>query len=317
MNILITGAFGNIGRSTLRALAGRGHLVRCFDLPSRTNQRLAAKHAVDCEVVWGDIRQFEDVQRAVLNQELVLHLAAIIPELSHTGNKSEQEPILAHAVNVGGMRNLIEAVQRMAQPARIVFTSTLHVYGRTQHLPPPRTTACTVNPVETYAKQKVMCEQLLRDSGLQWAVFRLAAAIPVKLVFEKAMFLIPQHNRLEFVHTRDVGYALANAVDKPNLWGMVWLIGGGARCQLTYGCMLNQVMALIGQKPLPSSIFSKLDYSVDWLDTQASQQLLRYQQRTFDDYVSELHTLLGDKLYWLRLFRPLVRQALLLRSVLP
>jgi ATP-binding cassette subfamily B protein/subfamily B ATP-binding cassette protein MsbA len=66
-----------------------------------------------------------------------------------------------------------------------------------------------------------------------------------------------------------------------------------------------------------SSIFSKLDYSVDWLDTQASQQLLRYQQRTFDDYVSELHTLLGDKLYWLRLFRPLVRQALLLRSVLP
>jgi hypothetical protein len=26
---------------------------------------------------------------------------------------------------------------------------------------------------------------------------------------------------------------------------------------------------------------------------------------------------LGDKLYWLRLFRPLVRQALLLRSVLP
>ena len=192
MNILITGAFGTIGRSTLRALAGRGHLVRCFDLPSRTNQRLAAKHAVDCEVVWGDIRQFEDVQRAVHNQELVLHLAAIIPELSHTGNKSEQEPILAHAVNVGGMRNLIEAVQRMAQPARIVFTSTLHVYGRTQHLPPPRTTACTVNPVETYAKQKVMCEQLLRDSGLQWAVFRLAAAIPVQLVFEKAMFLIPQ-----------------------------------------------------------------------------------------------------------------------------
>ena len=95
MNILITGAFGNIGRSTLRALAGRGHLVRCFDLPSRTNQRLAAKHAVGCEVVWGDIRQFEDVQRAVHNQDLVLHLAAIIPELSHTGNKSEQEPILA------------------------------------------------------------------------------------------------------------------------------------------------------------------------------------------------------------------------------
>jgi len=317
MNILITGAFGNIGVSTLRALAGRGHRVRCFDLPSRTNQLLVAKHAVDCEVLWGDIRQFEDVQRAVEGQDLVLHLAAIIPELSHTGDKSELEPIKAHAVNVGGMRNLIEAVQRMPKPAKILFTSTLHVYGRTQHLPPPRTSACPLNPVEVYAKQKVICEELLRDSGLQWAVFRLGAAIPVRLVFEKAMFLIPPNNRLEFVHTRDVGCALANAVDKSNLWGMVWLIGGGARCQLTYGGMLNQVMAVIGQKPLPSSIFGKTDYSVDWLDTQASQQLLRYQQRTFDDYISELHTLLGKKLYWLRLFRPLVRHALLLRAVLP
>jgi nucleoside-diphosphate-sugar epimerase len=317
MNILITGAFGNIGTSTLRALAGRGYRVRCFDLPTRTNLRLAAKHAINCEVVWGDIRRFEDVQRAVQGQDLVLHLAAIIPELSHTGIQSEKQPILAYAVNVGGMRNLIEAVQRMPEPARIMFTSTLHVYGRTQHLPPPRTTRCPLNPVETYAKHKVICEELLSNSGLQWAVFRLAAAIPIKLVFAKAMFLIPQHNRMEFVHTRDVGYALANAMDKPNLWGMVWLIGGGARCQLTYGCMLNQVMALLGQTPLPSSIFSKLDYSADWLDTQASQQLLRYQQRTFDDYVSELHTLLGDKLYWLHMFKPMVRQALLLRSVLP
>ena len=119
------------------------------------------------------------------------------------------------------------------------------------------------------------------------------------------------------MHTRDVGLALANAVDKDNIWRMVWLIGGGSRCQMTYGCMINQVMALLGQKPLPSAIFSKVDYSVDWLDTTASQQLLRYQQRTFEDYVSELHTILGDKLYWIRLLRPLVRQVLLLRSVLP
>lgn len=317
MKILLTGAFGNIGISTLKALAGRGHQVRCFDLPNRLNQRLARVHAKGLEVVWGDIRHIDDVRRAVAGQDCVVHLAAIIPELSHTGHQSEKDPVLSHAVNVGGTRNLIEALQAMPEPARIIFSSTLHVYGRTQQLPPPRTTSCPLSPVEHYAKQKVICEQLLRDSGLQWAVFRLGAAIPVRLVFDRAMFLIPQHNRIEFVHTRDVGLALANALDKNNLWGMVWLIGGGSRCQMTYGCMINQVMALLGQKPLPTSIFSKVDYSVDWLDTVASQQLLRYQQRTFEDYVSELHTILGEKLYWIRLLRPLVRQALLLRAVLP
>jgi nucleoside-diphosphate-sugar epimerase len=315
MNILLTGAFGNIGISTLKALAGRGHRIRCFDLPCRTNRRLARKHATHMEVVWGDIRQPEEVQRAVQDQDVVIHLAALIPELAHTGQNSEQHPELAQAVNVGGMVNLLEAVHAMPKPARIFFTSTLHVYGRTQHLPPPRNIDCALNPVELYAKQKVICEQLLRDSGLQWAVFRLAAALPVRLVLRRAMFQIPLHNRIEYIHRLDAGMALANAVDQDLLWGKVWLIGGGAQCQMTYGDMLNQVMALMGQAPMPAKLFSQVDYSVDWLDTLASQQLLHYQQRTFDDYVHDLKTILGARLYGIRLCRLPVRAVLLLLSV--
>ena len=37
MNVLLTGSFGNIGRSTLGELVGAGHRVRCFDLPTRSN----------------------------------------------------------------------------------------------------------------------------------------------------------------------------------------------------------------------------------------------------------------------------------------
>jgi hypothetical protein len=156
------------------------------------------------------VRQNQDLQHAVQDQDLVIHLAALIPEVSHTGQNSEQHPELSQAVNVGGMVNLLQAVHAMPKPAAILFTSTLHVYGRTQHLPPPRSIHCAVNPVELYAQQKVICEQLLRDSGLQWAVFRLAAAIPVRLVFSPAMFQVPLHNRIEFVHTLDVGVALAH-----------------------------------------------------------------------------------------------------------
>lgn len=32
MNVLLTGAFGNIGQSALDELLERGHTVRCFDL---------------------------------------------------------------------------------------------------------------------------------------------------------------------------------------------------------------------------------------------------------------------------------------------
>ncbi len=317
MKILLTGAFGNVGISTLKALAGRGHQIRCFDLPSRTNQRLAQQHAKGLDVVWGDIRQSRDVQQAVQGQEVVLHLAAIIPALSHTGDKSEQNPSLAEAVNVGGMRNLIQAVQAMPQPAKVLFTSSVHVYGPTQHLTPPLTVSTPLNPYEKYARHKVLCEEMLTRSGLTWAVFRLSAAIPVKVVFNRAMFAVPLHNRIEYVHTLDVGLALANAVDKEALWGRVWLIGGGPRCQMTYGDMIQQFTTMLGQKPLPASLFSQQDFSVDWMDTTDSQALLGYQRHTFDDYLRQLQDLMGRKLQWVRWFNPVVRQALYLRAVLP
>ena len=314
MHILITGALGNIGKSTLAALQGRGHRLSCFDVPTRRNRQLAKRLPSSVRMHWGDIRQPCDIAKALSDQDVVVHLAAILPELSHSGERSELKPAIAYTVNVGGMQSLIAAVASMSQPAAILFTSSLHVFGLTQHLAPPRRADDPVHPVEHYAKQKMACEALLRESGLRWAVLRLGAAIPVQLILNPAMFLIPLSNRIEFVHTRDAGMAIANAVETEAVWGRVWLIGGGARCQLRYGDMLNAFMQLIGQAPLPAEAFNTVDYSVDWLDTQESHQLLNYQQRSYDDYVQDLAGLLGPWLPLVRLFRPVVRWVILRQS---
>ena len=314
MNILITGSLGNIGSSTLAALQGRGHRITCFDLPTRANRWLAKRLPTDVRMCWGDIRQAADIAAAVVNQEVVVHLAAIIPEMSHTGERSEGRPDAAYQVNVGGMKNLISALQAMPVPASIIFTSTLHVYGLTQHLLPPRSVHDPVQPVEHYARQKVACETLLRESGLRWAVLRLGAAIPIKLIMDPAMFLIPLSNRIEYVHTLDVGVAIANAIQTEEVWFRTMLIGGGERCQLRYGDMLGAFMQVLGQAPLPKRAFNTVDYSVDWLDTRESQQLLKYQQRTYDDYVDAVTALLGPWLPLVRWCRPVVRWLILRQS---
>ncbi len=314
MRLLITGALGNIGTSTLVALQGRGHRITCFDVPTRQNRRLAKRLFPDVRMYWGDIRSESDVAQAVVGHDLVVHLAAIIPELSHSGERSEVMPKLAYEVNVGGMKNLIAALQAMPVPASIVFTSTLHVYGLTQHLAPPRSVYDPVQPEDHYAKHKVACEALLRDSGLRWAVLRLGAAIPIQLVMDSAMFLIPPSNRIEYVHTLDVGVAIANAIETEEVWFRTMLIGGGKRCQLLYGDMLNAFMQVLGQAPLPQQAFNTVDYSVDWLDTRESQQLLNYQQRTYDDYVEALTALLGPWLPLVRWCRPVVRWLILRQS---
>jgi len=76
---LVTGAFRNIGWSTVQALLQAGHAVRAFGRPT-LDARLAARRLPGTvEVVWGDIRRADDVARVVAGQDVVVHLAAILP----------------------------------------------------------------------------------------------------------------------------------------------------------------------------------------------------------------------------------------------
>jgi short-subunit dehydrogenase len=314
MKVLLTGAFGNVGKSALEELLKQGHTVRCFDLKTKANEKAARKLKGQIEVVWGDLRRPQDVAAAVRDQDVVVHLAFIIPKLSVTGVESEARPDWAREINVGGTENLLEAMRSLPRPPKIIFASSLHVYGRTQDQPPPRTVADPVCPIEHYAHHKIACEQMVKASGLEWAILRFAAVLPLALRLDPGMFDVPLDNRMEFVHTRDVGLALANAVSSADVWGKTLLIGGGPRCQYTYRQITGRILGAMGVGMLPEEAFGSTPFCTDWLDTAESQRLLRYQQRDLGDYTREMTALLGHRRHLVRAFHPLVRRGLLKKS---
>jgi len=314
MNILLTGAFGNVGTSTLGELLKQGHRVRCFDLKTKMNEKAAQRIGDRAEVVWGDLRNPSDVAAAVQGQEVVAHLAFIIPKLSATGVESEKRPDWARAINVGGTQNVIEAMKAQPQPPKLVFASSLHVYGYTQDQPPPRTATDPVRPVEHYARHKVECEQMIRTSGLEWAILRFAAAMPISLKLDPGMFDVPLANRIEFVHTRDVGLAVANATSSPGVWGKLLLIGGGTRCQYYYREIVERLLTAAGVGMLPEAAFTTTPFATDWLDTAESQRMLHYQQRDLGDYIQDVVAALGYRRALTRAFRPVARYALVRQS---
>ena len=314
MNVLLTGAFGNVGTSALTELLKQGHRVRCFDLRTKASEKAARRIGDRAEVMWGDLRNPSDVAAAVRGQDVVIHLAFIIPKLSVTGVESEKRPDWARAINVGGTQNVIEAMKAQPHPPKLVFASSLHVYGLTQDQPPPRTVSDPVRPLEHYARHKVECEQMIRASGLEWAILRFAAAMPISLKLDPGMFDVPLANRMEFVHTRDVGLAVANATASPAVWGKLLLIGGGTRCQYYYREIVERVLTAAGVGMLPEAAFTTAPFATDWLDTTESQRLLHYQQRDLGDYIVEMAAALGHLRILARAFRPLVRYALVRKS---
>ncbi len=229
MKVLVTGAFGNVGVSAVENLVRQGHSVRCFDLPTPANHKKA--RTVTAEVLWGDIRDQDTVDADADGQDVVVHLAFVIPP-----NVAE-DPARARAVNVGGTTNVLAAVERHS--ARILFASTFDVYGRTQHLEPPRTVDDPLEATDEYSAHKIECERLVRASARPWSIFRFADVPPKqRRTPHPIMFEIPLDTRFEVVHVDDVGLALANGVVTDEIWGRTWLIGGGPSCQVQYRDML-------------------------------------------------------------------------------
>lgn len=314
MNVLLTGAFGNIGTSALEELIKRGHQVRCFDLKTKANKRTAKRFEGQMEIVWGDLRRSEAVADAVRDQDVVVHLAFIIPKMSATGVESERRPAWAREINIGGTRNLLNAMKALPKSPKLIFASSYHVFGQTQGQLPPRTVSDPVCPTEHYSRHKVACERMIDLSGLEWAIFRLAATLPLAIQLDPGMFDVPLWNRMEFVHTRDVGVAIANGVTSDEIWGRTLLIGGGSRCQYTYREIVQRILGAMGVGMLPEEAFGSTPFPTDWVDSTESQRLLRYQRRDLEDYIAEMVELAGFKRRLIRCFRPFARCWLLMKS---
>lgn len=300
MKILLTGAFGNIGFSTLQELLRQGHEVRCFDLHTPATAKTAQQVADKVEIIWGDLRQPAEILPAVVGQEVIIHLAFIIPPLADT------DPDMAATVNLGGTRNILEAAKSQDPQPRFFFASTFDVYGQTQDKEPPRKVDDPLQPTNEYSKHKIECEQMVQNSGLEWVIYRFCDVPPrVPHRPQPIMFTIPLNARFEMVHSTDVALAIANGMHSP-IWGKIWLIGGGSSCQIHYSDYLQTMMEATGLRKLPDRAFTTEQYCTDWVDSSASQALLQYQRHTFQDIIREL-TAAADPGPFVRLIMPLIR----------
>ena len=117
----------------------------------------------------------------------------------------------------------------------MIYASSAGVYGsRNPYRHPERITPDTpVNPVDQYGEDKVLAEAVIRDSGLPYAMLRLAAVISPDAgeTFNADHLLLmratPGDNRMHTVDARDVALAFANAVDRADVInGKVLLIAG-------------------------------------------------------------------------------------------
>jgi GDP-4-dehydro-6-deoxy-D-mannose reductase len=123
MRILITGINGFVGRLLSDELAESGHEPVGFDLSADTKPDSAA------EVLKVDLTCADDVADAVeaLQPDACIHLGGIAsPPIGHS------HPELMLNTNILGTANILEALRKHAEQARMLFASTAYVYGNVE-----------------------------------------------------------------------------------------------------------------------------------------------------------------------------------------
>ena len=146
---LITGGAGFIGSHIAEALFQIGARVRVLDNFS-TGKRANIASMNELEVIEGDIRDADIVQRAMAGVDYVIHQAAMV-----SVSQSMVDPAACHAINVGGTLNLLSAAREF-NVKRVVLASSCAVYGDNSDFPLSETSA--TRPLSPYAATKLMGE---------------------------------------------------------------------------------------------------------------------------------------------------------------
>jgi nucleoside-diphosphate-sugar epimerase len=318
--VLVTGAFGTIGRETLGVLADRGFEVVATDLSAPGNRALEAglRHRCAFTTEWADIA--DPAQVAALVERVapgcVIHLASVIPP--HVYADAER----ARRINLEGTRHLVEAACRLSHRPLFVLASshTVHGYRNGARDLPPLRAADPRQGCDLYTRLKIACEDLVRASGLDWTILRYGIVFPK--VYSKRIdpagvrlsFLVPLDSRAHGVHVEDAGYATARCAEGLAV-GRVLMIGGGEQWKQRQRFFMENILGAVGVGMLPESAFLQPDpardeswYYVDWMDTAEGEALLGYQRHEPEDFFRGLSQSMGLLRPLARLASPLVRR---------
>jgi nucleoside-diphosphate-sugar epimerase len=158
MKVLVTGGAGYIGSVLVRQLLAKGYDVRALD-----NLNFGGDALIDVmlhpqfEFMKGDVRNAEDVQKALVGIDAIAHLAAIVGDPACKKYSDD-----ANSTNWDGSVALFDAAEAVGVK-RFVFASTCSNYGK---MPDPDsfvTETSELNPVSLYAELKVKFEKYLME----------------------------------------------------------------------------------------------------------------------------------------------------------
>ena len=219
-NILVLGGSGFLGSHLVPRLDAAGHTLT---VPTRNRER--ARHLIllpKTDVVQADLHDDAALERLMADKDVVINLVGILHGRLGDANDPYGPDFRAAHVDLA-RRVIASAVRRKV--SRLIQVSALGVPDQDPATAPSR-----------YLRSKAAAEKLVRESSLQWVVFRPSVifgpgdsflSLFAKLQRHAPIVAVPNAEaRFQPVYVGDVADAIVRAVDAAGMVGKTFELAG-------------------------------------------------------------------------------------------
>ncbi|MDC6453401.1 SDR family NAD(P)-dependent oxidoreductase [Alphaproteobacteria bacterium] len=240
---LVTGGSGFIGAALVKRLVGAGHKVRVLDNNSRGNTRRLTEVASEIEFIEGDIRDAEQVKKALFGVDTLIHLAYV--------NGTEffySKPELVLDIAVRGMLNVIDACKANGVKD-LILASSSEAYQTPPIIPTPEDVPLVVpdvmNPRYSYGGGKLICELMAINYGRSYfdriTIFRPHNVYGPDMGWEHVLpqFVVRAVNEISKTPTGPVDFEIQGNGTQTRAFVHINDLIAGIMCQIKYGKHLN------------------------------------------------------------------------------
>ncbi len=285
--ILITGGAGNFGRTLAQVFRDQGHGLRILDLPSCDFSFF--DNWENTRIIAGDILDPGSLKAHLEGADWVFHLAAILPPVSETNRE------LTFKVNVDGTKNILDACTSLKKAPKVVFASSISVYGDTSGEPGVIGPDHPVNPNDWYAESKVEAEQILFASGLPYVNLRISAIVIPAFLDPPEPWSFQKDQKIELVTLGDLVAAMTALDRLEKALNRTLIISGGKEWQITGERYVNPWCEIM-EIPADEMIYMDRPGWLNWYDSSESQELLNYQNTTPEAFFKQLEAAVAEAL---------------------
>jgi len=286
--ILVTGAGGAVGLQVIRFLLSEGKYdITALELKDKHVYKRLKRFKKRISIVYGDICDEGLMDALIKEQDVVIHLAGVLPHLANVRDE------LCKEIDLKGTKQIVNSIKNYNPECFLLYASTTSVYGKQNDY-----TKLTVNSKtniikgDYYSKYKLKGEEYIQNNLKKYSIFRLAYILsdpgPESLIYN-----VSPNMEMEFLSTADAGYAFSKAVEEEKkINKKIFNVSGGEKYRDNYYNFLIKIFKTYGMsiRFLSSYILADKNYYGGYYpDSDKLEEILKFRSKNLNSYYNSLN----------------------------